>query len=438
MSSKIENRSPWCVTVTRHPELDREYSYNQRETAELYIQHIASRGLKGKIHQLENSFQVRIRQKGHKPFCSTFDTYAAAEQALLHIQSGRSRSIVRDYSSALRTTTASLMQRYIEEVCPLHKGGDVEITRLRRIIRDEEFVDKPLAELTTEDLQDFIRERLTAVAPATVDRDLDVIRQVLGYAADVWKIAPSESPFVGLRRPKYFNERSRRLKVSEREEERLLEAARLDENPYIAPIIGIALATAMRRSEILMMTWEMIDFEQRCVLLPDTKNGRARAVPLSQRAIVILESLPQSGEKIFPITENALKIAFFRRVLPSAGIQDLHFHDLRHEAISRLAESGLYTVIDLQAISGHRDTRMLLRYSHLCTRRLAEKMDETEGLRVEYIHRGRKRSTIQPFEHTGNSQSRLGASGVSDSHHRVVQGQSFGVIRGGLADFDAA
>lgn len=110
-----------------------------------------------------------------------------------------------------------------------HKGGAVEIGRLRKLIRDEDFVDKPLASLSTEDLQDFVYARLEEVAPATVDRELDVLAQVLNYAANVWKIAPSENPLVGLQRPKYFNERKRRLSADE--EKKLLNAARADENP---------------------------------------------------------------------------------------------------------------------------------------------------------------------------------------------------------------
>lgn len=94
---------------------------------------------------------------------------------------------------------------------PSIKGGAIEVNRINRILRDEKFVDKKLAALTTEDLQDFITDRLTEVAPATVDRDLDILSQVSRYAADVWKIAAFESPFTGLRRPKYFNERDRRF-----------------------------------------------------------------------------------------------------------------------------------------------------------------------------------------------------------------------------------
>jgi hypothetical protein len=85
----------------------------------------------------------------------------------------------------------------------------------------------------------------------------------------------------------------------------------------------------------------------------------------------------------------------------------MSYHDLRHEAISRLAESGKFTMIDLQAISGHRDVRMLLRYSHLCTQKLAEKMDEVAGTTVEKIHHGRKRRVFQPVEQTAASRRKV-------------------------------
>jgi len=206
-------------------------------------------------------------------------------------------------------------------------------------MRDEPFVDKKLAALATVDLQDFIADRLADVAPATVDRDLDLISQVLRYADDVWKIVPVESPFKGLRRPRYCNERDRRLSA--------------DENPYVEPAIVLALETAMRRSELLSLTAADIDVERRAARLRVTKNGRPRRVPLTTRALQVLAALAaEAGDAdshLLPLTANALKIAFFRRVLPASGVADFHFHDLRHEAISRLAESGRFQLLQLQA-----------------------------------------------------------------------------------------
>lgn len=392
----IINRSPFAVSVRGNNDLYREFPVFQRKEAQHYCGSLEAQGYKPTLKQLENAFQVKARDKGFPKFCATFDTYLEAEKTKKKLESERALMVFRDYGAATRHTVAQLVERYIEEVCPQHKGGESEIYRLRRLLRVESFMQKNLALLTTEDLQEFITDRLTEVAPSTVDRDLDVLRQALNYAADVWKIAPAENPFVGLRRPKYFNERDRRLKGDE--EARILAAARTSDNPYYEPIILLALETAMRRSEILSLQWKNIDFEQRSALLPDTKNGRSRRVPLSSVAMQVLESLPRQGDQVFPVTANALKLAW-RRLLAKEGIDDLHFHDLRHEATSRLAESGLYSFIELQAVTGHRDTRMLLRYSHLCTRKLAEKMDQARvGLVREYLHHGRKRQVIDVFD----------------------------------------
>lgn len=392
-SSNIVNRSPWLVTVRTRPERDRRFSFVQRQAAEAYLEALIAEGLKGKLVQLETSFQLRLRRVGMKDQVVTFDTRLAAEQALRHIESQHSVGIVRDYIVATRYTLADLIQRYITEVVPRHKGGEVEICRLRRILRTEAFVDLKLAVLSTEDLQEFIHSRLEEVAPATVNRDLDLISQVLHYADDVWKIAPAESPMKGLRRPTFCNERDRRLK--EGEEKSLLTAARQYPNAYVEAAIILALETAMRRSELLAMRCENVNFEERFAFLPDTKNGHPRKVPLTQRAMQVLRALPATDDgRVLGLSANALKKAFFGSVLVVSGIEDLTFHDLRHEAISRLAESGRFDLSELQAVSGHRDIRMLLRYVHLFPKRVAEKMDlcaKLDSGKYEWDRGGKRR-----------------------------------------------
>ncbi len=389
----ITNRSPWAVTARSNVALYREFSVSQRPEAEAYVLELKSQGYMPSLKQLENAFQVLARDIGFPRFCVTFDTYEEAEKTLKKLESERSLHVFRDYAAATKVTAAELIERYVTEICPSHKGAESEIYRLRRILSSEAFVNKRLAQITTEDLQNFITRRRIKVKASTVDRDLDVLRQALNYAADVWKIAPAEDPFQGLHRPTYFNERDRRLQGDE--EARIVKAARGCDNQWYEPIILIALETAMRRSEILAMTWANIDIQGRAAFLPVTKNGRSRKAPLSVVAIQILEALPRDCDQVFPVTANALKLAWSRNICPKAGVVDLHFHDLRHESTSRLAESGLYTLIELQAVTGHRDPRMLLRYSHLCVSKLAEKMDRSRTtITNEYVHRGRKRRVV--------------------------------------------
>ncbi|MRR50356.1 MAG: site-specific integrase [Rhodocyclaceae bacterium] len=398
VSTNIENRSPWLVQVRAQPALDKRFSYPDRKAAQAYCDRLRAEGVKPKLGQLETSFQLRVRRKGVKVQHITFDTVHEAEQTRLQIEADLAVSVVRDYAVATQTTLHELMERYLTEVVPQHKGADSETYRLRRLMREEAFVDKVLAAITTEDLQDFILDRLTQVAPATVDRDIDIISQVLHYADDVWRIAASISPLKGLRRPKYFNERDRRL--SPQAEQDLLKAAREDENPYIEPSIILAIETAMRRSELLALTFDDIDHERRHALVSKSKNGRPRKVPLSRRALEVIEALPRNESgRLLDLSANALQLGYFRRVLPAAGLEDFHFHDLRHESISRLAESGRFQLIELQAISGHRDMRMLQRYAHLCSGSLAEKMDTLREATVKsYVHRGRKRVVVKAEE----------------------------------------
>jgi len=129
----------------------------------------------------------------------------------------------------------------------------------------------------------------------------------------------------------------------------------------------------MRRSEVLALRWPDVFLEERFVRLHDSKNGEPRDVPLSTRAAATLAALPHiSGGPVFPITGEALKKAF-TRACERAGIANLHFHDLRHEATSRIAER-LDNVLELSAVTGHKTVQMLKRYYHPRATDLARKL----------------------------------------------------------------
>jgi integrase len=104
------------------------------------------------------------------------------------------------------------------------------------------------------------------------------------------------------------------------------------------------------------------DLTARKVHVKATKNGYPRTVPLSTHACLTLGNLTQNGDRVFPVTANAVRLAW-ERLRRRAGVRGLRFHDLRHEAISRFFERGL-NVPEVALISGHRDLRMLLRYTH--------------------------------------------------------------------------
>ena len=129
---------------------------------------------------------------------------------------------------------------------------------------------------------------------------------------------------------------------------------------YLWPVIVLAVETAMRRGEILGLRWEHIDLDKKTVFLPLTKNGSSRWVPLSEDAVSQLVNVARVNERPFPLTDVAFRQAW-DRLRHRAGLDDLTFHDLRHEAISRMFDSGM-KIHEVMAVSGHRTASQLFRY----------------------------------------------------------------------------
>ena len=132
----------------------------------------------------------------------------------------------------------------------------------------------------------------------------------------------------------------------------------------------------MRRSEILSLQWDNVDLEMRIALLPDTKNGSRREVPLTTKAVEVLTGLECMSERVFPITDYSIRHGW-DRLVKRAGISNLRFHDLRHEAVSRFFELGL-SVPEVAAISGHKDFRMLSSYTHINPKFVAIKLQDKD------------------------------------------------------------
>ena len=173
----------------------------------------------------------------------------------------------------------------------------------------------------------------------------------------------SSNPVDRVKIPPPAPPRNRRLEDGEFE--RLEEAAKQTKNPHIWPVIVFAIETGMRRGEILGLQWEHVDLDRRIAFLPLTKNGSSREVPLSTKAAQVLARQRRRNDTPapFPANPNGFMLAW-DRLRSRAGLADLRFHDLRHEAISRFFELGL-NMPEVAVISGHKDPRMLFRYTHL-------------------------------------------------------------------------
>jgi integrase len=316
------------------------------------------------IRKHRGKFQVRVRRQGHPTLTRTFGTQADAKEWATFQERQADRGELGPSRKELETITlADLVTRYRNEVVPGKRHGVTDTFALNLFLKHS-ICKKTLATLTPVDFTAYRDERLKGISPASVRRHLTPIRHMFRHAQEVWQLPLPQNPLVGAKVLNADKRRERRLR--EDEESRLIEAGKKTRNKLIIPIVRFALETAMRRGEILSLRWRDIDEQRATATLLETKNGHSRVIPLTDRALDILRSVGpekrQENGRVFPVAANALRLSW-GRLTKRAKIDDLHFHDLRHEAVSRLFELGL-TVPEVASISGHRDMRMLFRYAH--------------------------------------------------------------------------
>lgn len=275
-----------------------------------------------------------------------------------------------------------LITKYITDIAPSHKGADKEISRLHKLMNDyPKLMQKPITDVNQLDMIELRNDRLSKVSASTVGRDLGVLGGVFKYARQELRILKT-SPLTDVAKPTQAPHRERR--ITQEEIDTILTGFNYDatyqpltKRQQVAWAFLFALETAMRASEITNMQWCNV-FEDH-VLLPDTKNGTARKVPLSRRAIELLKLMKGlDNDKVLTITDrsNALSHDFWLIVSNRLGICDLNFHDTRHEATTRLAKK--LPIQDLAKVTGHKDLKMLMRYYNPTVQELAQRLNELE------------------------------------------------------------
>jgi integrase len=289
-------------------------------------------------------------------------------------------------------TIKDALNKYRTQISIFKKGYAQEKYRIEQICRS--FLgDKTTREVTSVDIAAYRDQRLEEInprtkctlAPSTVRLEMSLLSNFFDIGRIEWGICDA-NPVANVRKPRCPPGRDRRL--TPREERLILRYCHDHKNPDLYSIVVVALETGMRQGEILCLQWERLNIKTRIAHLPETKNGTKRDVPLSVKArdALIRVGVKPSG-KIFGYTAHGLK-STWRFMVKRLGIQDLHFHDLRHEAISRLFELGSLDMMEVAAISGHKSLAMLKRYTHLKAQRLVKKL---EG------HRDKGKQTIMNF-----------------------------------------
>ncbi len=327
-------------------------------------------------------WHVQVRRK-HISQTKTFTTKYDAEAWARDVEGRIDRGVYISQIEAESTTLLQASDRYEREMLPALKGKAADASRLKTIRLN--LGKLPLAAITTTILSRFRDDRLKIVGSQSVIHELNLINRILKACVLDWGISlPGGVPQV--RKPTKPRGRDRR--VEQGEIDAIITAS---ESQELGIVIGVAIETAMRRSEISTLERDNIQLSRSIVHLEQTKNGDTRDVPLSTTAISLLLKLPaRINGRVFNLQPDSITQAFDRAVRRARGVyeshceelglkvdkswlKDIHFHDLRHEATSRIADK-VSNLVELASITGHKDLQMLKRYYHPKAEELAKKL----------------------------------------------------------------
>ena len=310
------------------------------------------------FRKTKSGYEVRIKVRG----LTRSKTVSTRQEGRLWASHAYKDLLLSSEDIQRIPTLLELIQRYEKEVCPKHKGSRQEIARLGLLAR-EPFVQNRADQVTTDIVRSY-KERLvkSGNSNATVNLKLSLLSAIYKAAHLDWNHA-LKNPVEGVRRPTQGHGRYRRLNNLERLKIECYLETRV--STTFASFIRLALATGMRRSEILglnWVNWEAIDLDRRLITLKDSKNARPRWIPIDQSAMkVLLTQQRLNACQPIPMTASAVASAW-KRMVKRLELTNLRLHDLRHEALSQWAERLNGDPYKLCLISGHRTLQMTHRY----------------------------------------------------------------------------
>jgi integrase len=308
--------------------------------------------------------------RGFPPLSKSFkrrtDAKAWIEATKTAIRGGTAIS-----NEATRTTLREALERYMREVTPTKKGKKRDQDRVKVWMRHP-LAFRFLSQLRGVDFAEYRDERRAeGRAENTIAIELKLISKLYRIASKDWGMEGLRNPIASVTMPGGSNRRERRLQA---DEQKALFAELRKVDAYMAPLAELAIETAMRQGELLSLTLADVDMQKRVAYLKDTKNSEPRDVPLSTRAVEILKEIPRPLNKtapLFPISQDAV-IRSFRQACTDAEIENLKFHDLRHEAVSRICDK--LPMHEAMRVTGHKTPSMLMRYYHPKAEDLARKL----------------------------------------------------------------
>lgn len=330
------------------------------------------------VRRGDYQWQATIRRKGFPTQCKTFETKQAAQNWSDDIESEMRRRVFVDPSKLKQTTLGDLLTRYAAEVSPTKRSCRTELVTIRRFQRHPLAL-RPLSYLDSSDFDGYIAQRKAeGAAHNSIRLELALLSAMFTKARKKWRI-PVNNFVHDVEKPDVPDGRERRLLGDE--EERLLASARLSRSPALELLIVLAIETGMRAGNLVELRWEQVDFEQKTIFVKRTKNDTSLTVPLSAAAESALRAFPcatRAGQISTFYDSNGLGAAF-RQARKVAGIKGLNFHDLRHEAASRIAP--FVPMATLTKLMGWKSIAMAIRYYNPTARELVKARRDAEAAR---------------------------------------------------------
>ncbi|CAK7192411.1 hypothetical protein COMNV_00607 [Commensalibacter sp. Nvir] len=274
---------------------------------------------------------------------------------------------------------SDVLEKYGREVTIKKRGRNIELSRIK-FLKTNKLFGYPIHQITPKLLAQWREERLKEVKGSTVNRDLNLISAVFNMAIKEWGIELSSNPVHMIQRPK--NPSSRDRTIPKEDQKKLCETLKWDgkscpktNQQWVAFAFCLSLETAMRRGELLAFRWKDVFLDESYIHLDMTKNGETRDVPLSSKARELLSLLKRKKDmdNVIPLNP-ALLTRIFSGAVKQLGIENLRFHDSRREATTQLSKK-LSNVLELSAVTGHKDLSVLKRYYRPKAADLAKKLD---------------------------------------------------------------
>lgn len=332
------------------------------------------------------SFHAEVRLRGHPPQRDSFRTKGLAKKWIQDTESAIRDGRHFKSAEAKKHTLGELIDRFISQWLPRYPKRQAKQVALLMWWKNK-LGHLLLADVTpaliAESRDELLSETTVRGAlrsSSTVNRYLAALSKAISVAVTEWGWL-DDSPMRKVSKPSEAPGRNRFLSLPEKD--RLLEACKASANPYLYPLVSLALLTAMRYGELVGLRWDDIDFERNSLTLHETKNGDRRVVPLIPAAATILKQLPNYASSPTALVFKSERLNSrkgtvsirnaFEKALKAAEIDGFRFHDLRHTAASYLAMSGA-TQGELMAILGHRSPHMTRRYAHYSQKHIADLM----------------------------------------------------------------